>query len=344
MVGTMIRNSRDADALRAVWAALEGLVADASVEGLVAHKLGPFAAVAYKSGLRPVPAELEAEFRAATFASLSATALLRRIVEIAPGRILLLKGPEVAARYPSGGRRFGDVDVLAADAEALHSALRAAGFVEVEDGLLDRSEHHHLTPLRGPTSPLVVEVHGTVNWPASLEAPRVEALFEAALPSETGIPGLDAPSPQHHALLLAAHGWRHEPLQSLRDLADVALMSATEDDEDLLRQAAAWGLRRNWETTRRAADSALFGAPRTWPLRTWARHLPAVRERTVLEVHLQRIVSPYWGLPPAAATVAAARGLATTLTPVEDESWREKARRIPRAVREAGVGLSKRGH
>jgi hypothetical protein len=169
-------------------------------------------------------------------------------------------------------------------------------------------------------------------------------LFEAAVPSETGIAGLEAPSPQHHALLLAAHGWRHEPLQSLRDLADVALMSATEDDQELRRQAEAWGLRRIWETTRRAGDSALFGAPRTWPLRTWARHLRAVRERTVLEVHVQRIASPYWGLPPSAATVAAARGLVTTLTPVEDESWREKARRIPHALREAGVGLSKRGH
>jgi hypothetical protein len=332
------------DVLRALWAALERVVTAGSVEGVVAHKLGPFAAVAYRSASRPVPVELDAEFRAATFASLSANALLSRIVGLAPGRVLLLKGPEVAARYPAGGRRFGDVDVLAPDAHALHRALRGAGFVEVDDDGLDRSEHHHLTPLRGPTSPLVVEVHAAINWPATIEAPPLEALFEAAVPSETGIAGLEAPSPQHHALLLAAHGWRHEPLQTLRDLADVALMSVTEDDEELRRQAAEWGLGRIWDTTRRAADSALFGVPRTWPLRTWARHLPAMRERTVLEVHLQRVVSPFWGLPPAAATVAAARGLATTLTPVEEESWRVKARRIPRALRDAGVGLSKRRH
>ncbi len=316
-----------------LWAGVGALIDAAPLEGVLAHKLGPLAAARLRAAGAPLPEPLAAEERAASFASLSAHALLQRIRELGEGPIVVLKGPEVAALYPRNGRRFGDVDVLAPQAARLHRSLLEHGFREVDE--IDRSEHHHLTPLRWPAVALDVEVHASPNWPPGIPAPPLAEILEAAVPSVVGLDGLLAPARQHHALLLAAHAWRHEPLETLRDLLDVALLAEAEPAAELERLASAWGLRRVWRTTRRAIDALFYGGPRPAALRVWARHLPAVRERTVFESHLQAVLHPFWGYPPGRAVAETAAALRTDLLPAPGEGWGVKLRRIPRAIRDA---------
>ena len=324
-----------------IWPAVDALIDIASTEGVLAHKLGPLAAARRRATGDSVPAELAAEERAASFAALSSTALLRRIRELGDGPIVLLKGPEVAALYPPNGRRFGDIDVLTPDAAGLNRRLREHGFVEV-DRPFDHSEHHHLEPLRWPVVPLCVEVHASPNWPRGIPAPAVAEILDAAAPSIVGVEGISAPRKHHHALLLAAHAWAHKPLQTLRDLLDVAVFAADESPAELERVAAAWGLRRVWRTTRLAIEALFYGGPRPVPLRIWARHLPAVRECTVLESHLQSLLNPYWALPPGPALVESLAAIRTDLVPAPGESWGAKRRRIKRAIRDAGVARTHR--
>jgi hypothetical protein len=325
-----------------LWHAVDGLIDRASVDGLLAHKLGPLAAIRWRRLGRSAPKILLDEERAASLAMLTATPLLRRIREICTGPLVVLKGPELACLYPPGGRRFGDVDVLTPEADAAHWALKQSGFIELDELAFEPEEHHHLPPLQWPVIPLHVEVHSMPNWPPRAEAPPLAEILEAAVPSALGIEGLSAPHPLHHALMLAVHAWRHEPLHTLRDLVDVAALSAGRNAADLDRTAKRWGVGRIWRTTTRAVDAVFFGGPRTVPLRLWARHLEVVRERTVFENHLQRALQAFWGFPLPVALAEAVDAVKVELAPGEGESWSEKLRRVPRAVRDARVPLSKR--
>jgi hypothetical protein len=324
-----------------LWPAVGALIDSASIDGVLAHKLAPLAAGRRRSAGEPVPEAFAAEERAASFAGLSAIGLLQRIRELGDGPIVLLKGPEVAALYPQNGRRFGDIDVLTPDAPGLHRCLRDHGFVVVETPF-DHREHHHLEPLRWPVIPLYVEVHASPNWPQGIATPSVAEILEAAVPSVVEIDGILAPSKLHHALLLAAHSWAHEPLEALRDLIDVAVFAAEEDDVDLQRTAASWGLDRVWDTTRRATEALLFDGPTTAALRIWARHLAAVRERTVFETHLQAALHPFWERPLRPALTESLAAMKADLAPVRGESWGKKLGRVPRAIREAHLPHSAR--
>lgn len=324
-----------------LWPAVGALVDRASIDGVLAHKLAPLAAARRRAEGEPVPAAFAAEERAASFAALSATALLQRIRELGEGPIVLLKGPEVAALYPPNGRRFGDVDVLTPDAHGLHRSLREHGFVEVETPF-DHREHHHLAPLRWPVVPLYVEVHASPNWPQSIPAPPVAEILESAVPSVVDVDGISAPSRLHHALLVAAHSWAHEPLDTLRDLVDVAILAAEEEPAELRRVAAAWNLGSVWSTTWGAVEGLFFDGRRSAALRLWARHLAAVRERTVFETHLQAVLHPFWERPAGPAVAESLAAIKADLLPAQGESWGTKLSRVPRAIREAHLPHSAR--
>jgi len=137
----------------------------------------------------------------------------------------------------------------------------------------------------------------------------------------------------HHALLVAVHAWLHEPMQTLRDLLDVAAVAAEADETELERIAARTGVPRIWRTTRRAVDGLFYGGPRTVPLRTWRRHLEAVRARTVLDNHLQRWLSPYWSLPLPQAVSTMGSVLRREVMPGPDETWGDKLGRVAGATR-----------
>jgi len=324
-----------------LWSAVGALIDRAPNDGVLAHKLAPLAAGRRRAAGEPVPEAFAAEERAASFAALSATALLQRIRDLGEGPILLLKGPEVAALYPQNGRRFGDIDVLTPDAPSLHRSLRDHGFVEVETPF-DHREHHHLAPLRWPVIPLYVEVHASPNWPQGIPAPPIAEILQAAVPSVVDIDGLSAPSRLHQALMVAAHSWAHEPLDTLRDLIDVAVLAAEEEPADLQRAAASWGLGRIWGTTWRAIEALFFGGGRSAAVQVWARHLTAVRERTVFETHLQAALHPFWELPPAPAVAESFASIRSDLLPAPGETWGMKLGRVPRAIREAHLPHTQR--
>ncbi len=254
---------------------------------------------------------------------------------------MLLKGPEVAVRYPGGARTFADIDLLVPNAGATQRALIAAGFVEEDDPEGLYVGIHHLPPVRWPGMMLTIEVHSEPKWPDGLRRPAVEQLLERGVASSLDVPGILAPDPAAHALLLAAHAWAHQPLASLRDLLDVGAVATEAERAEIDLLARSWSLSRVFETMASALEAALRGR-RTVPLRLWAGHIPELRDQIVLEQHLERVVSPFWGLPPLLAMRSSGSALVNEFRPAFDETWREKVWRTGKAVRR--WAMSKTAH
>lgn len=111
--------------------------------------------------------------RSIAYGSLSAAPMLSRIRDAFEQPILVLKGPEVAARYPvSGLRPYGDLDLLVPDAIAAEKKLLAAGFSFAES-VLDApvAWHHHRLPMRYPGLPLKIELHRYPGWLSWMSPP-----------------------------------------------------------------------------------------------------------------------------------------------------------------------------
>jgi hypothetical protein len=320
------------------WEGIGRLLRDADVAGIRAHKLGALAARLLRRNGRPVPPALAADQRGAAVAVVMARSVLETIRSLCDGPLVLVKGPEVARLYPGSARTFGDIDLFAPDAQAVQRALLAAGFLEVDDPEPFR-DHHHLRPLKAPAVGLRVEVHTSPLWPEGTKPPPLEEILEGSVAAGVGVEGISAPDPVHHALILAAHAWSHDPLRTLRDLVDVAALSVGYSEVELARAAEAWGISRVWRTTRAAMRALFEDDPTTIPLQVWARHLRSVRERTVLDNHLMRYLHAFWELPPRAAVVDLRTAFRLTLLPGPGESWREKLARTRRGITHPGEGM-----
>ena len=196
-----------------IWARIEELVNRApSLDALRAHHLQLLAPSLWREQGRIVPQELEDELRFAAKMTVAAPMVLKRARAAYEGRLMLMKGPEVAARYPTpAARRFRDLDLLADEPDVAQRALLDAGFVELQTGH-DYSDDQHLCPLVWPGLPLVVELHRRPNCEEYLTPPPRDELMAMAVPSATGVDELLAPAPAAHALLLVAHAWTHLPL------------------------------------------------------------------------------------------------------------------------------------
>jgi hypothetical protein len=316
-----------------LWDSVDALVARTSrLDDLVAHGLHLFAAAALRARGAPVPPELEREERAAALRTLAAPLLLGRVREAVDGPLLLVKGPEVASHYPDEALRpYADLDLVVADALAAQRALRAAGFLEVEEDGGKYDDIHHLRPLALPGLPLAVELHDRPKWLQGLRAPTAADLFAHAVPSQVGVDGVLSLTPAEHGVLLAVHSWAHEPLRRVLDLVDVAALGASGEDA-----AAAWGVPRLWRTTVDAVDAVLGAGG---PMPAWAQNLAQVRDRTVAENHLAHWVGPFAALPPHLALAEATRSLVADLRPEAGESWGTKLRRTGRALVSARTRL-----
>jgi len=314
-----------------LWAAVDRLVDRApSLADLSSHRLELLAARRWRTLGQPVPQEVVDQERRAAVVQLAAPVLLSRVRAAYDGELVLVKGLDVARRYPEPGlRMFGDVDLLTDDAAAAQGALLAAGFREVGDPSL-YEDIHHLRPLQWPDLPLVVELHSRPKWVDGIAPPPATAeLLAAALP---GPHGLEILPPAHHALLLAAHSWAHEPLRRLRDIVDVAVVAEAAGWDDVAALARVWRVERLWRATVAAADAVLYGGRRPLALRLWAQNLETARERTVLENHLQRWFSDFWIMPAHRAAARVPSTLAGELFPEGDEGWRPKLSRSGRAL------------
>ena len=328
-----------------MWDRVEELVDRApSVHSLGAHRLHLVAARVWRSRGIAIGPVLEAEERRAALIAMAATPLLERARAVYGGKLMLMKGAEVAARYrhPSD-RFFGDLDLLADDAAAAQRALIRAGFVEYGDAATyERAQH--MCPLAWPGVPLFIEIHRRPSSPGWLLCRPTDEIFESAVPSETGVDGLLAPDPAAHALLLVAHSWAEAPLGRISDLVDAAAVLGPDGRgraDDLARR---WEWDGIWRVAARAGDAVLGN--RAWPasLSLWARHLTGARDRTVLEDHIARIAAPAAALPVSAVPAALVSTIKSTATRRGDEPWSQKLRRSGLAMAHAFMETSRHDH
>jgi hypothetical protein len=320
-----------------VWAAVDRVVdGTTSPAGLWAHGLDLWAAQRWYSTDRPVPPEFLAHERAAAMALLSLPSFLAWIRGTVDGPIVLLKGPEVAARYPDPVLRpFGDLDLLVPSADDAQRRLLDAGCVEVEGVTLGPGSQHR-TALRCPGSLLLVEIHERPPWPSWTQA-RTDELFASAIPSVLGIDGILTVPPAQHAVLLAAHSWHHEPFRRLIDLVDIAAMTEGLDPVELRVLAERWALGRVWDATIRTIDAFRDGEPpRSWSDRLMGQHLWSVRERTMIEWRLARWTTGFWAPTPSVAVRSIVGTILQNALPVAGESWSSK---LVRTIRVLGRSL-----
>ena len=325
------------------WRRIEEIVnGGASADELRIHRLHLIAARVWAAQGRTIPAALQVEQRLAAARAMAAPALLEKIRAAYSGPLMLHKGPELAARFPDPLQRpFRDLDLIVDDPAAAQAALLAAGFVEVDDPTRYGSVHHHRCPVAWPGIPLAVEIHRVPHQPRELPPVDVEDLFRRAVPSATGIPGLLAPEPSTHVVLIASHGWRHAPLGRLGDLLDVAAMLAAGDCSRASSRAETWGWGHMWKTVHRTTNALLSDERPTWPLRLWARHLGAPRERTVLERHIADVAAAACAQPPASATASVARTIKNKVFRQDGEAWDERLRRARVVFAHSFTPLSK---
>ena len=251
------------------------LLRDRSVDGVVYHGLGSLAIdLPYESS----PAVYGGARLEGLVAARQSREILQRVRDVAPGRLLIFKGPEIAARYPEPYHRaYSDLDVLAERPADVHRALREAGWDAAHaGGHFDCT--HQFPPLVDAGTALPIEVHRRLAWPAWVRAPRPEALLERAVPSRLDIDGLETLDPVDHTLQLCAHSWLHRPFRTLRDLLDVELLRRECDARELDRRAREWGLEKLWRLTVRASDYLFHGIGRCpFGLALLGRHVLAVR-------------------------------------------------------------------
>ena len=311
-----------------LWEAVDALIDLAATEDDIrAHGLEVLAARRYRKLGRPVPPDFIAHERFAGIVSLTTPSVLEQVRAVYDGPATVLKGPAVAARYPDPALRpYGDIDLLVPNPEGVQRDLLAAGFRLVGDPKL-YVDIHHLQPVAPSGAAVHVELHSHPKWLDGATPPPTESLLASATPSPTGMAGLPALPPAYEALLLAVHSWAHEPLRRLRDIIDVAVVARSADRAEVAKLARTWGVEKLWSTTIAAVD-ALFANRRTpWALRVWAQNLPRVRERTVLEVHLQRWLSDFWAMPPLTAAAGLPRTFLSEIQPEGDEGWCQKLTR-----------------
>jgi hypothetical protein len=308
---------------------------------LWAHRLHLLAARRRRRIGVAVSPEMDAAERSAAATVLMTPGVLARVRAACDGPLVLMKGYEVACRYAKDTLRpFRDIDLLVEDPVAATRALISAGFQPT--GYDDRHYDalHHVRPLFLPELPLVVELHRRPEWVRWAPAPPTELLIAGAVPSRTGVAGVLALAPAHHALALAAHSWSDLPLRRILDLVDVAVVAADAEREDVEHWAREWRLTRLWRVFERAT-AALFGRhPPSLPLRASAPGFFAGREATVFERHRRQLMSPFLVLPAHEAARSAATELARMVIPVGGESWRAKWMRTRHAVRHANHSLS----
>ncbi|HMJ34006.1 MAG TPA: nucleotidyltransferase family protein [Baekduia sp.] len=327
---------------RSMWQAVDALVdAAPSFEHLRWHGLHLLAARRRREQGAAVPQNIRVEQRLAAVRALGAPELLRRLRDAVDGPVILVKGPEVAVRYPDPlTRPYRDLDVLVSDSVAAQKALRAAGFREVGEPSMYRGIHH-LRPLQWDGHPLWIEVHHQPKWPDGLSAPTAAELTDRAVcHAAVDVGGVAALDPAAHAVLLAAHAWAHTPLARLSHLVDIAAVVQEADAAEVRGLAERWGCARLWRTTERAVDALFNGSAPSLAMRTWARHLAAARERTVFERHVQESAAPLWGLPPVPGANAAAATLLGTARRNRGESWKSKLHRSQAALRNAARAKS----
>jgi hypothetical protein len=118
-------------------------------------------------------------------------------------------------------------------------------------------------------------------------------------------------------------------------MIDVAVVAGSADRAEVANLARAWGVEKLWDTTIAVVDALFANRSTPWALRLWAQNLPRVRERTVLESHLERWLSDFWATSPLAASGGLPRTFLNEILPEGDEGWGQKLARTALALANA---------
>jgi hypothetical protein len=126
--------------------------------------------------------------------------------------------------------------------------------------MADNKRHHQLSPLVDPKYGVTVEIHRRPNTGSLGRFVTVEQCFADSVESSTGVTGVRAPSPEHHFIFHLAHAWADRPLGRIRDLIDLALLSAELGGPEIARSTSKrFGVSRVWDATVSAQQSILYG-------------------------------------------------------------------------------------
>jgi hypothetical protein len=326
-----------------IWDAVDELVDRAPGLGdLRAHGLHLLAAARWRSLGRSVPRQFVEEERKATLQSLAVPVVLERIRAACEGPLILMKGYEVACRYPDPSLRpFNDIDVLAPEPSLVSRALVAAGFEPVGHSDEYYDDLHHLRPLCLPSLAIVVEIHRRPEWVRWSRPPSIDELVDSAIPSRSGVEGILTLSSAQHALVIAAHSWAAAPLRRIMDLVDAAVLAAEVSSVEVDEWARRWDIEGLWRFMSQMHETLLWGSPPPRLVRTWGRSTLQVREATVFEQHERRLLGAFSVLPLRRALREAGAEVLRDLTPAKGETWAMKMTRTRLALRNAFIARSR---
>jgi hypothetical protein len=281
-------------------------------DALRRHGLLPLAVAHWRQTGRAVSRELEAERVAATARLIEAERLVVRLASSFQGPFLVFKGPEVGALYPDPTERvLRDVDVLVRDADRVHDELLGADWREQTGAAVLRwyDDIHQTHPLVLPGMSIALELHRRPNWPTWGVPPALDELFEAAQRSVTDVDGALAPSTEHHALLVLAHSWWHQPFERLSQLIDFALLLGLSDAAVLRSTARRWKVEKLLDLAIRTVDSVLLSRGEDPLVIRWcAPHLRRLGSVSPARQQINRYAASLFVARPADAARAAVEG------------------------------------
>lgn len=304
----------------------------------IVHRIHCIGADRWRAAGRRVPEDWAADLRTAALRALTVQRMVQVIRETIDGPMIVLKGPEIAARYDRPEwRPFTDLDLLCEDAEAAHAAL-------IENGWRPQgkpetfAQGHHLQPLVWRHQELPVEIHARLNWPKWTPGPDPQQLFALRVPSRTGIAGVDALPADLLAVYVAAHSWVHHPLGKVGDLLDVAILALESPADHLNALSRQWGVEGIWEATRTEIDRVLLGLPSAKPAsRLLGRNLMPMSAPS----YAQSVVEQSLGALAAPSTTIAARAMFNNVRAhvrvAPGETVWDKTSRIGRVVTHGGA-------
>jgi Uncharacterised nucleotidyltransferase len=329
--------------MNTIWSRVDEIIdSSPGVADLRAHGLHLLAARRWRSLGRPISPELEQEEIQAAFLTHAVPIVLAEVRGACEGPIAVMKGPVIAARFPAPSRRpFVDLDLLVGDPRGASRTLVDAGFTPGGDPATYANLPHHLRPLRSPSRPLHVELHSHPKWIEGLEVPSAYSLLEEAEPADLGVHDILMLAPSHHVLVLVAHAWAHDPLTRLLRILDVAVMAEGLDRREVDSLARTWNMGRVWQTTSMVSDALFRDGRQPWILRVPGRGLRTARESTVLELHVGRLITPFYVYDPVRSVRAVISASTGFLRRQEGESWRKKLTRTARQLTHPSMRRSK---
>ena len=255
------------------------------------------------SGARSAPA-CAARERVAAARALVAPLVLERARAACDGPMLLMKGPELAARYPDQVRRPFAISTSLVQSPARHTAQRC--WPPVSHPSVPRRRPRTTAVYPPPaartardTPPCLIDSPPTAGRSGRVvTGARLGELLAVAVPSATGVDGV-------LGLRLARgrgrrHSWSEAPLRrcsrprrSSRALAGRGRAAGRRGGRGATRPR-----RRRGAAMVAAGDAVLGFAPPTRPAEAvGARRTAAAPTATVIENHLARVLSPFSVLP-----------------------------------------------